>query len=83
MKIDTEKAISFLNEKWNNMTCPYCHCTEWNVSDKAFELREFNNGNMYLGGPNAAITPVVTVTCNNCGNTVLINALITGILEDK
>lgn len=46
-----------------------------------FELREFNDGNFVLG-PNSAITPVIPVTCSNCGNTVFVNALIAGLLKE-
>lgn len=59
-----------------------CHGREWNVTDKFFELREFNNGDLVIGGPNNAITPLVPVTCKNCGNTILINALTTGLLKE-
>jgi len=36
---------------------------------------EFNAGSVIIGGP---VIPVVAVTCLNCGNTVLVNALIAG-----
>lgn len=83
MKIDSQKVINFLNERWKGVLCPYCHGNEWNVQDKVFEVREFNNGDMYVGGPNAAIVPIIPVTCSKCGHTVLVNALIAGVVEDK
>ena len=83
MKIDSNQMIQFLNEKWTGTPCPYCRGTEWNVEGKVFELREFNKGDMYIGGPNSSIVPVVPVTCNNCGNTVMVNALIAGVVEGK
>jgi len=30
----------------------------WNVHDSSFELREFNEGNMVLGGPLIPVVPV-------------------------
>lgn len=76
------EIINFLNSKWNGTPCTMCHGREWNVTDKLFELREFNNGDLIIGGPNSAITPLIPVTCKNCGNTILINALTTGLLKE-
>ena len=38
---------------------------------------EFNQGNLVLGGQ---LVPVVPVVCNNCGNTVLVNAILAGLI---
>lgn len=81
-KASGNEIINFLNSKWNGAPCPMCHGREWNVTDKFFELREFNNGDLIIGGSNNAITPVIPVTCKNCGNTVFINALTTGLLKE-
>lgn len=81
-KIDSNKIINFLNSKWQGSTCPMCHAGNWNVSNKVFELREFNNGDLVIGGPSNAITPVVPVICSNCGNTIFINVLSTGLLKE-
>ena len=35
---------------------------------------------MIVGGP---IVPLAPVTCNNCGNTILLNALIAGIVDPQ
>ena len=56
--------------------------TTWTEKEAFKKLREFNNGNFVLGGPNSAITPVIPVTCANCGNTIMINALAAGLLKE-
>ncbi len=71
-KIDKKKLIEYLQTKWKS-PCPLCGVGNWNVSDGVFELREFNEGNMIIGG--TPIVPVIPITCGNCGNTVLINAI--------
>lgn len=81
-KPNGQEIINFLNERWAGASCPLCGCKEWNATEKIFELREFNDGNLVLGGPNNAITPVIPVTCKNCGNTIFINALTTGLLKE-
>jgi len=49
-------------------------------SKKIFQLSEFHEGNLVVGGP---LIPVIPVTCTNCGNTVLVNALISGALKPE
>lgn len=78
-KMNIEKIIAHLNEKWGNRPCPMCGSNSWNVSDKIYELREFHGGNLVLG--NGPIFPVVPVSCNNCGNSVFINAILSGAID--
>jgi hypothetical protein len=78
-KIESEKLINHLKEKWGGQKCPLCLHGEWSVQDNAYELREFHGGSMVIGG--SALIPVVPVTCNNCGNTVLINGIIAGLVD--
>lgn len=78
-KFNSEKFLSHLKEKWGGRPCPLCGIGNWNVSDSVYELREFHDGNLVLGsGP---IVPVVPVTCSNCGNTIMVNALLSGAVE--
>ena len=77
--INQDKLINILNEKWGNRPCNMCGTGNWLVSDKVFELREFNNGDLIIGG--GSITPLVTITCSECGNTILINPIAIGILD--
>jgi len=77
-KINNQIMIEHLREKWKN-PCPMCGINNWNVQDTAYELREFHGGNVVFGsGP---IIPVVPVICANCGNVVLVNAIVAGAVE--
>lgn len=77
--VNIENVIKHLNLKWGNRPCPMCGSNMWNVSDKVYELREFHNGDLILGtGP---IFPIIPVTCNNCGNSIMVNALMAGAIE--
>ena len=78
-KADSEKIIKHLQEKWSGRPCPMCGNAGWSVQDSVFELREFHGGTMVIGG--SALIPVVPVACNNCGNTVLINAIVAGVVN--
>jgi hypothetical protein len=78
--VKSEEIIKHLTEKWKGRSCPMCGTGNWNVQEKVFELREFNNGGMVVGG-NMPIIPVVPVTCDNCGNSVMVNAIIAGAVS--
>jgi hypothetical protein len=64
---------------WNgNRQCPICISrTTWSISTPV-EVREFNEGNHC---PGAAITPLIKVECNNCGYTILFNAIALGVVD--
>lgn len=80
-KVDTEKLLSHLKSKWQGRPCLMCGTGNWNISDSIFELREYNQGNLVLGG--GPIIPVVPITCDNCGNTVFVNAIKAGLIESN
>lgn len=75
---DTDKLMHELNNKWGKKICPMCGQNVWSVQDKCYELRQFNREGFMVGGP---IVPVVPISCQNCGNTLLINALIAGVID--
>ncbi|MBQ0797090.1 hypothetical protein [Zhongshania sp.] len=80
--VKSEKIIRHLSDKWKGRSCPMCGTGNWNVSDKVFELREFNGGNMVIGG-NSPIIPIVPVTCDNCGNVVMVNGIVAGAVSHE
>lgn len=68
-----------VNTVWNGKReCPICISrTIWSVGT-IVEVREFNEGNHC---PGAAITPLIQVQCNNCGYTMLFNAIALGVVD--
>ena len=76
--INADRMIAHLRDKWKGRNCPLCGEGGWQVQDKAFELREFHGCTMVLGGP---VIPLIPITCSNCGNTVLVNAISAGVLD--
>lgn len=77
-KFDSEKLLAHLRSKWGSRSCPMCHGGPWQVQDSIFQLLEFNEGGLRIGGP---VIPVVPVICGNCGNTMMVNALSAGALK--
>lgn len=58
--------------------CNICfNPTTWSIGS-VVEVKEFNEGNHC---PGAAITPLVQVTCDTCGNTVFFNAIVLGVVD--
>jgi hypothetical protein len=57
-----------------------CGSGPWSVQDKVFQLTEFHEGSVIIGGP---VVPVIPVTCGNCGHTVLVNAIVAGLMSPQ
>lgn len=82
-KPNAEEIIEFLNQKWKTKTCPMCGEHDWSINgSNIFELREFKDGDLIIG-TGTAILPVIPVTCDNCGNTIFISALSTGLMKKE
>jgi hypothetical protein len=77
---DFDGFVAQLKEKWQSRPCPMCQKGPWSVGTNTFQLTEFHDGAVIIGsGP---LVPVIPVTCVNCGNTVLVNALLTGSIKN-
>jgi len=83
MKLDKqqrEEVLRYLGEKWKKPSqCPVCQHTDWGITETTFEIREFLGGSISVGG--GSITPIIVVTCDNCGNTLFFNAISLGIVK--
>ena len=75
---DATKFVELLTQKWKGKPCPMCNSGPWNVTPEIFEVRQYYGGSFVLAGK---IAPLVAVTCANCGNTILVNALTTGLIK--
>jgi hypothetical protein len=76
-KIDANKFIAYLDQKWGTRPCTMCGQISWAVNDSVFQIIEFQKGLVHGG----AALPVIPVICRNCGNTVFVNAVVAGIVE--
>lgn len=78
-----EQALKWLKEKadLNSRACEICQSKEWIlIEDLIMPLRFTKGGGILLGG---ACYPHVLITCNNCGNSKIFNAVKMGLLEEK
>jgi hypothetical protein len=68
-----ERALAWLKEKWgDDHPCPHCRTNVWNVGAKLVELNPWGS---------TSVLPMLQVTCANCGNVVLIDAVLAGLIE--
>ena len=79
-EMKSAEVIAFLSEKWGTRACPMCNKGPWSVQDRVFQLSEFHQGSLVVGGP---LIPVIPVSCGNCGHTVLVNAIIAGAVQPE
>jgi hypothetical protein len=80
MQLNEEGMQRFQQHLQNTLRnpCGICGSGNWQFDDTVFELRQFAGGGLATGG---TIKPIVSITCNGCGNVVFMNALTTGIVR--
>jgi hypothetical protein len=76
---NTNEMIEFLKLKWKGKPCPLCDVGQWGVAEDIFELRKYAEGSLIVG--NVPVIPIIPVTCNYCGNTVLVSAIVSKVLK--
>ncbi len=70
---DRDKLLAHVNAKWKVKLCALCHDNNW-IFNGPFHVP--------LNLPGARVyetMPVIGVVCKNCGNTILISAIIAGL----
>lgn len=81
MKLTEEQqrlVVDFIERKWPNRgACPMCGQNDWAIRNRIFEIGEHSGVSR---GAQRAVLPVVALTCENCANTVLLNAVKMGIV---
>ena len=65
-----------------NNSCVICGHHGFTIADKLFELREFNEGNLVIGG-DSAVLPAVILICDRCGAIQMMSALALGVLDNS
>jgi hypothetical protein len=77
-KSQAEKAVAWLNEKWgNHRACPYCTNDVWQVDSTLVRIQPIHSrvaGLAYVA---------FMVICDNCGHTVLVNAVAAGLVPGE
>ena len=75
---DLQKAIAWIDEHWKGQkTCPICANTRWGIADTVGEVPTVDLNKE----PTERAYPLVILTCQTCGYTVLFNATVVGLME--
>ena len=82
IKVDSKKIEAHLNKKWKVKTCPMCGTNNLKIQKNIVELNEFDNEILPDGTQYARIS-AVPVICMNCGNVILVNAELSGIMPEE
>lgn len=79
--VDLAKLNKYLAGKIHS--CSFCQKSgTFSVLPNLMELREFQEGNIVIGGSSQLI-PLAVLTCSNCGHTELINAIQAGLVNSS
>ena len=57
--------------------CPLCHTKNWSVTDKVFELGQYNVNRLTS---ETTVYPVCALCCQNCAYVLFFNALVAGVI---
>ena len=80
MKLTKEQSETLLQKLATlNSRCPLCGHGSFSADDVVYQLTECT-GKTIVMGASTTFQPVISVSCGQCGNTILFNALISGVV---
>lgn len=77
-KSQKDRLLKFLGEKWGDKPCPMCGHIGWQLHDCVYEVKDFAGIGVFTVGQ---VAPVALVSCTDCGNTVMINAIAAKVVD--
>ena len=80
MKLNRERLIKNINEKWKRKNCPMCEKNNWFIDENIVTVLKVDDKKDVKIGEQ--FDPLVSFTCMECGNVLFVNPLVIGALED-
>lgn len=84
MEIDRSKLEAYI-DRINPQPCPLCGQNSWSINNRVFQLGEYETSESLRkrieNKLDSKCVPLVPLTCDNCGNTYLINAILTDLID--
>jgi hypothetical protein len=74
---DTKKVAQFVDSKWRSSKCTLCGVNKWAIHGYVQVVLGPDHKTINLGGQ---VLPSAAFVCKNCGNTVLVNLLMAGVI---
>lgn len=81
MRVPEQDIVALLNAKFPGglPPCGLCGNDQWLFDDVLYEVRESQTQHLFSRS-DAKVFPLILITCSNCGNSHMLNALVTGIV---
>ena len=77
--LDPKEIAKQIRKNWlHEASCPLCGQHDWSIQHDVYELRKYQPDGEVSDGH---IVPIIPVVCKKCGNTVLINGCVAGVVE--
>lgn len=86
MKLSEErvnKVYDFLEEESIGDNCDLCGDGSLHLSPNVFEFEAYSPGGLAFERITDTVYPIAVFTCEQCGNTVILNAIKVGIVEHR
>ena len=77
---DYAKVAGFLAINDGNKGCSFCGTSNFSLHNTIYQLSEFRQGAIAVGGP---LIPIVVLQCDKCGKVDFYNALHLGVVETQ
>lgn len=75
------RLLKFTRARWKSPSCQLCAANEWAVDGiVAITVEHRPNSFEAVMGAAKQTLPCAAFTCRNCGNTVLVNLIIAGLM---
>ena len=79
---ETQRLLLYAQSKWRRPNCQLCGHNQWAVDGPVQVPTSFRAGTFEaILGATAPSLPCAAFTCRVCGNTVLVNLIIAGVVQ--
>jgi hypothetical protein len=75
-----ERIIQHLKSGWTVQTCPMCKKSNWEVHGPV--TLSLGGGSEYSAAPGQNL-PCAAIVCQSCGNTLIVNLVVAGIVRAR
>jgi hypothetical protein len=81
MRVPEQDIVTLFRQKFPDgiPPCGLCGEEHWLFDDVLYELRETQAQRLF-SREDAKVFPLILITCSNCGNSHMLNALVTKIV---
>lgn len=80
-RAQVEKALRWIEDNWvGQKECAICGNTGWFMGEAVGEMKQMSSRSKWIPG-NGPSYPMIVLSCENCGYTLLFNAIVLGVMD--